>query len=231
MSEAAARADDYRIEVRSYELQGATPFTKPAVHNELVFLHNNKVVAAFNGDPYHRDSGENAYPSLTNKDTLRASVYLDGTTRTEDPRNPYRVTATGVVFSGSREEFAEKLGQAVDAAHSINNSNIDYVMLSLGFTPQNSNSTVGTLLSAMGLQPPASLQGVWSPGAGRLLIPNDFRSDFTGLTAANPNWLNEDTPERRTLIERMEKLQESAVKDKVRSDPDPYAGACTPGSR
>lgn len=221
---------EYSIEVRSYELHGATPFTKPAVHNELVFLQNGKPVAAFNGDPYARETGAIAYPSLSNRDTLRVSAYIDGTTRAEDPHNPFRVTATGTVFTGGKAEFAELLGRATDAAHSINNSSVDYVMLSIGFTPQNSNSAVGTMLQAMGLQPPASLNGVWSPGGGRSLLPQDFQSSFTGIAAQDPDWLDHYGPAREHLVSRLQSLTEGLVRDKVRADPNPHAnyGSCGP---
>lgn len=218
----------FAIEVRSYQLIGATPLTKPVVHNELVFLSDDNVVAAFNGDPYQRGTGMIVEKSLSNKDTLRVRAIIDGTTHGDDIRNKYKEIARGTAFSGSRDQFFEKLGQAVDAAHSINNSNIDYIMLSLGISPQNSNSAVGSMLQAMNLQPPASLASVWAPGSERSLLPADFRSYYTGLSAAKPGWV-ESIPEiGEELMVSLGDLHEDAVRAKVMLDPDPYAGTCAP---
>lgn len=215
-----------RIEVRSYKLVGETPLSKPVVHNEIVFIVDGRVVAAFNGDPYNRETGGIPARSYSNQDTLRVSVKLNAGTLENDPRNGAPLLATGVAFTGSREEILEKLGVATDAAHAINDSNIDYIMASIGSSPQNSNSVAATLLQSMGLNSPASLAGVWAPGEGRSLLPADFSSNFEGISQRDPDWARITSSEAQDLHAKLKELDEEKVRKKVVNDPNPHAADC-----
>jgi len=215
-------AENFRIELRSYQV-AKIPLMGPAAHNELVFLHKNKVLMAINGDPYNRTTGALSPPTFNHHDTLRVSILPENTMGDKVNAENYPLLKTTELFSGREGKFAELAGRAMEAAHSINNSNIDYIMFSPIFTAQNSNSVAYTLMQAMGLQVPAGTDLPWAPGHGRLLLPDNFTSRFDNV-AQMPNWLNDARfNEHQQFIGRSyTALRVPEVGAKVRQDPNPH---------
>lgn len=206
---------EYRIVVNSIQLIAGTPLSKPIVHNELAFYQGNKLIVAFNGDPLSRTTGQPVHMSTSNADTLRVTI-SDTATRGETMGRIYPQIYSGTVFQGGVKEFAEHLHQATNAAHSINNSNVDYVMASVIGTPQNSNSVVNSLLQAMDLPRPAGYSAIWAPGDGRSLLPNNFADLSRPLDPRDSRQID-------NLTQRLNDLRPDAVQARVRQDPNPYA--------
>lgn len=223
MSEPAqATPPEFSIELRSHQVTPGFGPIPPAVHNEIVFLHNGKPVMSFDGDPYNRVTGELTPTSLSGKDTLRVRA-IEGMSMAEFAKD-YPQLNKAVLFEGSKEKFLELMGRATEAAEHINKQNMDYIIIGVGFTAQNSNSVAHSLTQAMGLEYPQHIKDQFMPGHGRQLLPDNFRSQFQGLGDVQ-GWMDDPKYEGlgKALVTKLNALNEAKVGEQVRNDPNPYA--------
>lgn len=92
------------------------------------------------------------------------------------------------VWEGSTAEFFELRDRAREAGALINEANIDYSIIDPFRDAQNSNSVVGTLMTAMKLEIPREAEAVWAPGINRHLLASDFKSYFDFFPITNENF-------------------------------------------
>lgn len=130
------------------------------VHQQVVVvnLKDLSVVAAFNGNPYDKMTGQKMDASTSGRDALRADVG-------EIPQMPLTIIGTKPLFVGSKAEVMELAARGVIAANQINQKAPDYNLLRV-----NSNSVANTIVRSMGLELPAQDKGVQAPGSQHCLL-------------------------------------------------------------
>lgn len=188
-----AEKDVYEIRLNSYKIAGALGVS--AVHNEVAFYKNGKIVTAFNGNAHSKQSGE-------------LSPYAT------KPGNVLRVTATNFDYtkimelSGSvtlakleRDDWETQIDNAILTGRFINSNPIDYIVLGGSENEaQNSNSVATSILHALGYKYPSNeLKNLWAPGSQRLLTPDNWNSKLRdSFSAPEPSLLARDEVIRQT---------------------------------
>jgi len=173
-----------------------------AVHHEIVFLlPNGKMFMGMNGQAFDRETGESDNFTIQPNKSLRVSASVYKATDGE--------YTTATLMRGSGEEVLQKLGQAVEAAHFINESNLTYVPVDPITCSQNSNSVATSILHAMGLEYPPEIEELWAPGECRDLLPEHWESHYDYTTDRHLYHLKE----------AVEALGKKAIAEDVINDP------------
>jgi hypothetical protein len=205
--------DTYQVVVKSTQVGGVGGF----VHNEILFLKNGQMVAAFNGGPRDRTSGKDEGPSnaMSGNATLRVEAAIGGPgSLHEIAGSDKKVLAQHVITSPKNEaEFLKMIAKASDVGNYINSQSLDYS--AFGIVTQNSNSVAYTIVSALGLKYPPEMN-VNMPGNGKLLLPPNWKAQSENLSGDNLN---------NHLMSSMARLNSAEVQAQVKSDPNPYANA------
>lgn len=191
-----ADSGEWEIGIISHEV------TLGAVHHEIVFrLPNGKMFMGLNGQAVDRETGESSNFTIQPNKSLRisASIY-------EATEGAY---TTATLMRGSGDEVLQKMGQALEAAQFINDSNLTYVPVDPISCSQNSNSVATSILHAMELEYPPEIEELWAPGECRDLLPAHWESHYDYTT----------DPHLYYLKAAAEALGKKAIAEDVINDP------------
>lgn len=179
--------NQWTIELHAYEVFD-TPVTDPIVHFEIVFVYpSGEVFNVINGDPFEKGTGRHAgdLSAADDDNVLKVNYGSDvsfGDRTGKEPLTAFKL------WQGETSEFYEHLFRAREAGAVINSLDIDYVIIAPFRDAQNSNSVVGTVVKATGLEISSEAQSIWAPGSDRNLLPNDFKSYFDFFPVTNENF-------------------------------------------
>lgn len=192
----------YEVRINSFKLVDALGVT--AVHNEIAFYEDGKIIFSLNGNAHDPQTGEFKQFAIASDHTLRVSAY----NKSLEQLN-MELAGSVTLDKLSRQEFFEKVNAATTAGKFINDNKIDYVILGgLNHEAQNSNSVATSLLHSMGYAyPEKELAHLWAPGSKRNLLPDD--------------WSTNDNAPTGTIIEQANDLDPVRVKATIRDERRP----------
>ncbi len=158
----------------------------PVVHTELVFRLQDREYR-LGGAPFDRENGQGGYTGAFSSYFLKANAHQpERLSRNRPDRlNPDTGFSSTTIYQGDSAAVMEKLLIALDASSQINNNDVAYMALGFIVPAQNCNSVNDSLIKAMGLAYTMPDFGHWAPGAGRMLLPDGWKSKYEGIAEGN----------------------------------------------
>ncbi len=205
----------FQVQLRSYHIIGVGNLV--AVHHEIIFLKDDKVILALNGNPRNRETGEVQQGEAHGLSTLRVDAIVGGSFK--DGAN--QQVGSAVLFAGNEADMKTLMGKALEAATLINAQNIDYLLIQ---NAQNSNSVARSLIDAMDLSVPEMQRGMIAPGFERTLIPSEWRAQSDSLGDRDRDNYVSNALMRIGLNMKIERGKPiDPIAKQVRAEPNRYA--------